>query len=258
MVIITNNMTDAFDLNYLFINQLAFTFNKYISSSSSNIPKSSISNTAKQCLDYMKQYEIIHPIAETLIDYLSKEDRLQSDYSTQWIESTRLMNNSYLEQAREEIKQVLETSMQSLHTNEAEKLFSKIRRAIAITIVQTSYEVGLSLLNNYVAVVDISTQPKTKEQLVSNSYVEYLFYQYVLHIFSLIWFPSYDNEFHRYNLSQRQFPGRYETKTNVTSNSFKTLDQIYSKALNYYQKTNYYLANTIMRHVIFGQSNFSI
>ena len=236
MVVITNNMTDAFDLNYLFINQLAFTFNKYISSSSSNIPKSSISNTAKQCLDYMKQYEIIHPIAETLIDYLSKEDRLQSDYSTQWIESTRLMNNSYLEQVREEIKQVLETSMQSLHTNEAEKLFSKIRRAIAITIVRTSYEVGLSLLNNYVAVVDISTQPKTKEQLVSNSYVEYLFYQYVLHIFSLIWFPSYDNEFHRYNLSQRQFPGKYETKTNVTSNSFKTLDQIYSKALNYYQK----------------------
>lgn len=114
MVVITNNMTDAFDLNYLFINQLAFTFNKYISSSSSNIPKSSISNTAKQCLDYMKQYEIIHPIAETLIDYLSKEDRLQSDYSTQWIELTRLMNNSYLEQAREEIKQVLETSMQSL------------------------------------------------------------------------------------------------------------------------------------------------
>ncbi|KAF6072398.1 hypothetical protein FOB64_000441 [Candida albicans] len=195
-------MTDAFDLNYLFINQLAFTFNKYISSSSSNIPKSSISNTAKQCLDYMKQYEIIHPIAETLIDYLSKEDRLQSDYSTQWIESTRLMNNSYLEQAREEIKQVLETSMQSLHTNKAEKLFSKIRRAIAITIVQTSYEVGLSLLNNYVAVVDISTQPKTKEQLVSNKTIS----------------------------------RKYETKTNVTSNSFKTLDQIYSKALNYYQK----------------------
>ena len=48
----------------------------------------------------MKQYEIIHPIAETFNDYLSKEDRLQSDYSTQWIESTRLMNNSYLEQAR--------------------------------------------------------------------------------------------------------------------------------------------------------------
>ena len=229
-------MTDAFDIDYLFINQLAFTFNKYISLPSLGIPRSSIINTAKQCLNYMKRYEIIHPIAEILVDYLSKEASLESNFSTQWIESTRSLNGLYLEQVKAEIKQTLETSMQSLSSNEAEALFGKIKRAIAITIVQTNYDTGLSLLNNYVAVVDISTQPKTKEQLASNGYIEFLFYQYVLHIFSLIWFPLYYNELHGYNLSQRQFSGTYEIKANIISNFFKTLEQIYFKAINYYHK----------------------
>ncbi|RCK57617.1 hypothetical protein Cantr_06421 [Candida viswanathii] len=226
-------MTDTFDVKYLAINQLAYTFNKYTQLNTSNVVPQGLADVATQSLQLMKQYEAIHPIAETLLQFLSNQRIFTEDYTKEWISTTRSLNEAYLLQLDNDMKQILDQAMEILSPERAVELFAKVRRAIVITLVQSKYEEGLILLTNYLSAVDFSSQPKTREKFVENRYMEFLFYQYVLNKFSMIWFPNDDHEGRKpssvFNLGR-------SNKVAITSNSYKPLNQIYVKASTYHQK----------------------
>ncbi|KAL6452855.1 hypothetical protein SBY92_000199 [Candida maltosa Xu316] len=220
-------MSNVFDVGYLSINQLAYQFIKLSQSNVSKTNSGILIDTATKCLQLMRKYEVIHPVADHLVHYLSKVGRSSIEFTNQWIDETRTLNESYLLQLDHD-------SMDTLSQEKSQELFNKIRKAVIIAIVQNKYDDGLVLLNNYITAVDFSTQPKTKEQFISNRYMEFLFYQYVLNIFSLIWFPNDEADSNRIAIKPLS-AGKF-SKATVTNNSYKPLNQILSKVKNYHTK----------------------
>lgn len=226
-------MTDKFDVEYLAINQLAYSFNKFTQLNSSTDTPHDLVEIATRSFQLMKRYEVVHPLAESLLQFLSNQGVSVEECSHEWVSNTRSLNEAYLLQLDHDMRRALDQAMEALSPVLSAALFGKIKRAIIITAVQGSYEEGLVLLNNYLSLVDFSSQPKTKEKFIENRYMEFLFYQYVLNKFSLIWFPNEDLESRR--TSSLFNSGKYN-KVTITSNSYKPMNQIYSKTTAYYQK----------------------
>lgn len=160
-------MTNSFDVKYLAINKLAYSINKYTHLNPSDDLPQVVVDTATQSLELMKRYEVIHPITEKLLQYLSNQWISTEDYNSEWISTTRSLNESFLLELEHDMKQVLEQAMEALSPESSAELFGKIRRAIIITIVEGKYEEGIVLLNNYLSVVDFSTQPKNRKSLLT-------------------------------------------------------------------------------------------
>lgn len=214
-----------FDIDYIGINQLAYTFNKLVNSNSNGFTTQLV-EMAIECLELMDRYQALHPSYVQMLSFLMSQDIDVSKYNDEWV--TRL--NSWLANYASQLKSY--ENQTNLKAENAVDFFEKVRTIVISLTIQTRYQEALSYLNRYASVVDFSTQPKTKEQFQANRYVEYLFMKFIINIFSLIWFPLDDND---YTIAAGMYV-KDGDKLLYSTSSFKPLTKIYNIVITYQKK----------------------
>lgn len=216
-----------FDIDYIGINQLAYTFNKLVNSNSNGFTTQLV-EMAIECLELMDRYQALHPSYVQMLSFLMSQDIDVSKYNDEWV--TRL--NSWLANYASQLKSY--ENQTNLKAENAVDFFEKVRTIVISLTIQTRYQEALSYLNRYASVVDFSTQPKTKEQFQANRYVEYLFMKFIINIFSLIWFPLDDND---YTIAAGMYV-KDGDKLFYSTSSFKPLTKIYNIVITYQKKNS--------------------
>ena len=83
----TDKMTDKFDVEYLAINQLAYSFNKFTQLNSSTDTPHDLVEIATRSFQLMKRYEVVHPLAESLLQFLSNQGVSVEECSHEWYQT---------------------------------------------------------------------------------------------------------------------------------------------------------------------------
>lgn len=216
-----------FDIDYIGINQLAYTFNKLVNSNS-NAFTSQLIDMAAECLELMDRYQALHPSYIQMLSFLMSQNIDTSKYNDEWV--GRL--NSWLGDYTSQLK--VYENQTNLKAENAGEFFERIRTIVISLTIQTKYQEALNYLNRYASVVEFSTQPKTKQQFHANRYVEYLFMKFIIHIFSLIWFPLDDND---YTIAAGMYVKEGD-KLLYSTSSFKPLTKIYNVVISYQKKNS--------------------
>ena len=216
-----------FDIDYIGINEYAYTFNKLVNSSNAHEFTNQLIQMATECLELMDHYQALHPSYIQMLSFLMSQNIDVSKYNDEWVSQL----NSWLENYTTQLN--LYESQPNLKAEDAVEFFDKIRTIVIALTIQTKYQEALNYLNRYASVVDFSTQPKTRPQFQSNRYVEYLFMKFIINIFSLIWFPLDDNE---YSIAAGMYVKEGD-KLLYSTSSFKPLTKIYNIVISY-QKRN--------------------
>lgn len=114
-------------------------------------------------------------------------------------------------------------------------------------------------LDSYGTLVQFISQPATHEILVENSYLQYLFYQYIIGIYRAIWFPVEEIK----SLQSFSF-----SKEPESINAFKLVENSFKKIVVYYSKNEtllkkdcdesryYWLARYVRLALLFMQLRF--
>ncbi|ABN64561.2 predicted protein [Scheffersomyces stipitis CBS 6054] len=229
------SLRENFDIEFLSINQLSYVFNKFCESTNSSQYTSFCIHIASKCLHLMNRYGALHPSHEKLIDYLKKHGQ-QNIYDRQWCSTIQQRSCEFQETLNTKFDTILASSNASSSPSDNQQLFSEVRQGVVIAIIETNYQNALSFLNKYSTVVQFYTQPRSLAQLKENRFIEYLFFQYIVSIFDLIWFPLD-------SLQQQQFT--FTRRDDSTSGGFKNLDSIAKKVNNYYTKCEMLLSSSV-------------
>ncbi|KAI3406154.2 hypothetical protein KGF56_000996 [Candida oxycetoniae] len=223
----------TFDIKFIAINQIAYTFNKLASINSNDDNRESLIGMAIECLALMEQYQTLHPSYTTLLAYLAAAENVDiTIYNSQWAMSIKQKANVYITNLLEEMKLIFAKTNSALKPEQAQELFVKVRKGVIIRIIQTEYQEALSLLDKFASIVEFSTQPKVRQQFLDNRFIEYLFLKYIGNLFSLIWFPLDDN---KYTIASGVYVKEGD-KLLYSSSSFKPMDRIYNQVLMYQKK----------------------
>ena len=185
----------------------------------------------------MDKYQALHPFHTYLIDYLNSQ-HIPHNYDSQWITKLESNSQSIQSQAQKKCQQLVVEETEGLDPANCIDFFKITRQAVIVSLIQTKYQDAIQLLNNYATVVQFSTQPSTCEALTNNRYVEFLFLQYVVNVFHLIWFPLDDNKFNTSSSGVyiKDTGAAGDNKLLLSSNSFKPIDTIFKKVSIYYTK----------------------
>lgn len=73
-----------FDIDYIGINQLAYTFNKLVNSNS-NAFTSQLIDMAAECLELMDRYQALHPSYIQMLSFLMSQNIDTSKYNDEWV-----------------------------------------------------------------------------------------------------------------------------------------------------------------------------
>ncbi|CAK9439456.1 uncharacterized protein LODBEIA_P35670 [Lodderomyces beijingensis] len=219
----------GFDIDFITINQIAYTFNKLVNSNNHALYRDQLINMAQECLEFMNQYSSLHPSYESLVSYLASQEVDVSSYNGQWAKRLKTEANNCANEVADELTAL---QIKNVSRKQVSGLYSRVRAGFISRIIQTEYQEAASLLNKYGSLAEFSTQPKTREQYQDNRYVEYLFLKYVANAFSLIWFPLDDN---KYTVASGVYVKEGD-KLLYSSSSFKPLDKIYNQVTAYQKK----------------------
>ncbi|KAI5965213.1 uncharacterized protein KGF55_001433 [Candida pseudojiufengensis] len=230
----------SFDINFIKINQLAYKFNKTITID--NEYNEQLIDISSQCLELMEKYQALNPSYILMISYLQSTQTQNITRSThksqvQYDETWALQINQKFEKSRLMLNKDIAAyndQSQGLKTEESVNLFQKIKTIVIKLVIQNNYEDALTYLNQFANLVDFSSQPKTKEQFKNNKYIEFLFFRYVINLFSLIWFPN-NNDSNEKNLEIFDDDAGIPSNA-ISTTSFKALTKIYNLSITYHSK----------------------
>lgn len=224
----------SFDIDFIAINQIAYTFNKLVHSNNKDVYRDQLVAKAKETLKLMDQYQAIHPSFSSLTSYLSSQGIADAAhlYNDSWAARVTTYSESFMLELADEIKGIHESYSSALSQEQASALFDKVRKGVISRIIKTEYLDALRLLDKFASVVEFSNQPRGKDHFQMNRFVEFLFLKYVATIFSLVWFPLDDN---KYKVASGVYLKEGD-KLLYSSSSFKPLDKIYILVTTYQRK----------------------
>ncbi|KAK6459554.1 uncharacterized protein RJT20DRAFT_132683 [Scheffersomyces xylosifermentans] len=231
---------DSFDIDFLFINQLSYVFNKYSESPNAAEFTDQCIKIASQCLQLMDKYGALHPSFDSFISFLRSQNH-PNPYDQRWAVKIQSSSDSHQANLNSLFKKIHTSSTASSAPSANKELYANVRKAVIMCIIERKYQDAIGHLNNYSAVVQFSTQPRDHTQLRDNRYIEYSFFQYVIGIFDLIWLPLDNSNFAP---PERGFPYGTQRMAPVPTGNFKNLDAISRKVASYYTKSESLLTST--------------
>lgn len=99
------------------------------------------------------------------------------------------MLNPHVQKLKLELKKGINANM-TYTREQASELFGTLRHAIAACFSTGDFVLGTQLLHDFSLVVRFSSQPRSREDLDSNCFIEFCTYQYLLALYNQVWFRS--------------------------------------------------------------------
>lgn len=198
----------ALDLNWLDINQHVYTWNAI----EDEQYRTEIGLLALQLMD---KHQSINPQVENILAYLDSKG-IEHGYNHDWFRNIQNKTVEVIKNLENSLDSVQDLNKSiSTAVRDNQDLWNQIEQGVKISIILGSYNQGLGFLTTYGQFIQFQTQLNNREQLDENKYIQFLFYQYMVNTYNLIYFPE----------------------EHVISGSYKSLELILKK-LNYYYNKN--------------------
>lgn len=246
------------DTSFLLINPAIHTFLNLHNSPSCASHRSQLVNLAHETLQLMNNHQALAPSYQILINYLNSQ-RIAHPYTERWVTNISTISETLLQTFEGEIKSLLAKDYRSQTSIPTHELFTKVSKVVESSLIQGKYYMAQYFLDSYGTLVQFISQPATHEILVENSYLQYLFYQYIIGIYRAIWFPVEEIK----SLQSFTF-----SKEPESINAFKLVENSFKKIVVYYSKNEtllkkdcdesryYWLARYVRLALLFMQLRF--
>ncbi|ODV66479.1 hypothetical protein HYPBUDRAFT_12176 [Hyphopichia burtonii NRRL Y-1933] len=264
----TSQAPDQLNVSFLRIPRLANQFDTLINSSQLAAGEfDDLTLAAQSCLELMDQYKTLHPSYQAMIDHLNSHS-VSHKYSGEWISSIEQEEGLLNLKA---FRKLLEND--DLNQDDKSFKFDEFKKVYIHFMIKNDYQQASYFINLFSSFIQFQSQAHNHNQLVDNRYVEFFFYQFILQIYSQLWFPN-NNETTTTTRASFQLGPTSEDKEkipidelfeNEPTSSYSNpignnnLGAISSKIKNYdnlLKKINFYYAkNEILFNSLKNQSN---
>lgn len=208
--------------------------------STNEFPPDKLVGLAKEALGLMDLYKGLHPYHTTLIGILDTHN-VPHSYDVDWIVATTRFSETLTEEFKDTLKTLESNDYEPV---KPENTFLGFRRVFISLFAKGDYHGCVYFAEYYASVVQFLLQPSDKGQLTQNHYVEFLFYQYMLKIYDLLWFPPKsaptptNDDKDELRLFQRKVDlgTAQPQQQNEGSKVFRGFDSLFKKANFYYTK----------------------